>query len=83
MERRPDTNTPPDEVSVFSRVMNSSVHDGGKSLPDPSKKVAILIVLANTDDADEIIGRISGALRESMDVQEFNPDYGSPVIYFP
>lgn len=87
-EHRPDTKTPPDEESVFSRVMNSSVHDGGKPLHDPSKKVAILIVLEEGETLENARGFVSWMHKadveiESSEIQEFNPDYGSPVIYFP
>lgn len=84
-EHRPDTKTPPDEESVFSRIMNSSVHDGGKIIPRSDQKVAILIVCNQGHDSKRVLETLDGMTMfyDSMTHELFNPDYGSPVIYFP
>lgn len=80
-EHRPNTTTPPDEESVFSKLMNTRVAQEDRR---PSGQVAAVIVFA-TDvtltDAHEILNTISARL-ESTDVQEFKPEYGRPVLYY-
>lgn len=80
-EHRPNTNTPPDEESVFSRLMNTRV---ARIERRPDGQVAAVIVFSKdttTADANDAI-REMGPIVESSDVQEFKPEYGRPVLYF-
>lgn len=79
IEHRPDTKTPPDEESVFSRLMNTPV---GRRLPDG--RVAAVVVFApgvTTDEANAALRSIG--IVEDINVNEFNPEYGWPVFYVP
>lgn len=81
-EHRPNTSTPPDEESVFSRIMNTRVAQVNRT---PSGQVAAVIVFRSDmtiADANEALATLSDKL-ESTDVQEFNPQFGGPVLYFP
>ena len=81
-EHRPNTSTPPDEESVFSRVMNTRVAQVNRR---PNGQVAAVIVFnpnMTIADANDALSTLSGKL-ESTDVQEFNPQFGGPVLYFP
>lgn len=71
----------PDENSTFSRLMNTRVAQVNR-LPD-GKVGAVVIFTAGTTiaDAEEALRDID--IVESANVQEFNPEYGSPVFYIP
>lgn len=80
-EHRPNTNTPPDEDSVFSRVMNTRVAQVNR-LPNGQVGAVIVFTRGTTkEEAEEAIRTLD--IVESSDVQEFNPEYGSPVFYVP
>ena len=80
-EHRPNTSTPPDEESVFSRIMNTRVAQVERK---PDGRVAAVIIF-NPDltlaDATEMLNSLADGL-ESTDVQEFRPEYGRPVLWF-
>ena len=81
-EHRPNTSTPPDEESVFSRVMNTRVAQVSRK---PNGQVAAVIVFSKETtvaDANDAI-RAMGQIVESSDVQEFEPKFEWPVLYFP
>lgn len=81
-EHTPNTNTPPDEESVFSRVMNTRVAQTNRY---PNGQVGAVLVFAE----GVTVADVTAALRSlapmiaTSDVQEFNPDYGYPVFYVP
>jgi hypothetical protein len=71
-----------DEDSVFSRLMNTRVAQVNRK---PDGQVAAIIVFSKettTADVKDAI-REMGPMVESSDVQEFKPEYGWPVIFFP
>lgn len=72
----------PDENSTFSRIMNTRVAQVSRT-PD-GRVVALLVFDAKTTVADvnDAI-RQMGEMVESSDVQEFKPEYGMPVIWYP
>lgn len=81
-EHRPNTNTPPDEESVFSRLMNTRV---AQELRKPDGQVAAVVVFTSEvtkQDANELLYLISDYC-DSTDVQSFEPQFGMPVLYFP
>ncbi len=80
-EHRPSTSTPPDEHSVFSRMMNTRVAQVERK---PDGQVAAVIIFNPTvtlSGATEMLNSIADGL-ESRDVQTFNPEYGRPVLWF-
>ena len=81
-EHRPDTSTPPDLESVFSKYMNTRV---ARIERRPDGQVAALIVFnkeVTTADVNDAI-REMGQIVESSSVTEFQKEYGMPVIFFP
>ena len=81
IEHRPNTSTPPDEDGVFSRIMNTPVAQA-KRRPDGQVAAVILFNPGVTfTDATEMLDSLDHGL-ESKDVQNFNPDYGRPVLWF-
>lgn len=81
IEHRPNTSTPPDEDSVFSRLMNTPVAQPKRR---PVGQVAAVIIFkrgVNLEDATEMLTSLADGL-ESIDVQNFNPEYGRPVLWF-
>lgn len=77
-----DQHGAPKEESVFSRLMNTRVAQVNRK---PDGQVAAVIVFAKETtvaDAKEAI-RLMGTVVESSDVQEFKPEYGMPVLFFP
>jgi hypothetical protein len=72
----------PDENSTFSRLMNTRVAQVNRT-PD-GRVVALLVFDAKTTvaDVDHAI-RQMGEIVESSNVQEFKPEYGWPVIWYP
>ena len=81
-EHRPNTSTPPDEESVFSKYMNTRV---ARIERKPDGQVACVIVFAKgttVADANDAIRQMGNDV-ESSDVQEFKPEYGMPVLFFP
>lgn len=72
----------PKEESVFSRLMNTRV---ARIERTPDGQVAAVIVFAKETtvaDANDAI-RQMGNIVKSADVQEFKPEYGMPVLFFP
>jgi hypothetical protein len=80
-EHRPNTSTPPDEESIFSRLMNTRVAQAERV---PDRQVAAVIIFkpgVTLRDATEMLApKVDGL--ELTDVQEFNPAYGRPVLWF-
>ena len=80
-EHRPNTSTPPDEESVFSRLMNTRVAQTDR---EPAEQVAACLVFRRgmtTDDANRILNALT-VWFESTEVQAFNPAYGRPVLWY-
>jgi hypothetical protein len=72
----------PDENSTFSRLMNTRVAQVKR---EPNGQVAAVVIFdkgVTVADA-EVALRSLDLMIESADVQEFNPEYGSPVFYVP
>ncbi len=72
---------PPVEESVFSRVMNTRI---AQELRKPDGQVAAVVVFTpeiTEQDANELLFLLSDHL-ESAEVQEFQPQYGRPVLWF-
>lgn len=71
----------PDENSTFSRLMNTRVAQVKR---EPNGQVGAVVIFTKgttVADAEESLRQLDNI--ESADVQEFNPDYGSPVFYVP
>lgn len=77
----PTSASPPDEESVFSRIMNTRI---AQEIRKPDGQVAAVVVF-NPDlteqDANELLFLLSDHW-ESADVQSFKPEYGRPVLWF-
>jgi hypothetical protein len=71
----------PDENSTFSRLMNTRVAQVDR-LPDGQVGAVVIFTKGTTvADAEEALRELD--IVESSNVQEFNPEYGSPVFYIP
>jgi hypothetical protein len=72
----------PDENSTFSRLMNTRVAQVNRT---PNGRVVALLVF----DARTTVADVNDAIRqmgnivETSNVQEFQPEYGMPVIWYP
>lgn len=80
-EHRPNTNTPPDLNSVFSKAMNSRVAQVNRR---PDGQVAAVVIFTKETTIDDVNDAIRdmGPMVKSSDVQEFKPEYGRPVLFF-
>jgi hypothetical protein len=77
----PTSAAPPDEESVFSRVMNTRI---AQEIRKPDGQVAAVVVFnpdVTEQDANELLFLLSDHW-ESADVQDFKPEYGRPVLWF-
>jgi hypothetical protein len=82
IESQSSSSSATEEQSTFSRLMNTPV---AQKVRKPDEQVAAVVVFSpeiTEQDANELLYLISDYC-ESTDVQEFEPRFGGPVLYFP